>query len=323
MKKNPKIVFLDEGTIGCGDLDLSPLKKIGIYQSYFHSTEEQTLKRISSADIVIANKVYLGAKEIENAKHLKMIAVPATGYNNVDLAAAQKHGIVVTNVVGYASIPTSEQALTMMLALGHRLLPYQQSTMTGEWQKSKQSCYTAYPFSNLNGKTLGIIGYGNIGKRLATMAKAIGMHVLVGKIPKRQYKNRSHLVSLDVLLKQSDYISLHCPLTPLTHHLINESRLQKMKPTAFLINTARGDVVDENAVAKALEKNKISGYAADAFSKEPLPKNHPFYKKTIRQKVLLTPHMAWASREARLILRDELVKNIQSFLKGKIRNRVL
>lgn len=321
MTSKPHIVFLDEGTIGCDDLDLSPLKKLGVYQSYFHTKPSEVQKRIQQAHIVISNKVQLTKEVMLNSKCLKMVAVPATGYNNVDVVAAKRQGVAVANVPGYATTSVAEHALMMMLGFSHRLFEYHAVSVCGEWVKSKRMCYTHFQYQELSGKTLGIVGLGSIGKKLQSLVKPFGMKVMSAQIPGRpKQKNK---LPLATVLKESDYVSLHCPLTPLTQNLINEQRLNQMQPHAVLINLARGAVVDELAVAKALKTNRLRGYGADAFSIEPLPKSHALLHKSLRNQIIFTPHMAWASLEARMLLCDELCANIKSFLDGKARNRVV
>lgn len=309
--------------MGCDNLDLSVFKKLGQYKAHFATTPKQFNTHAKNADIIITNKVYVGRKQMAAVPNLKLIAIPATGYNNVDLEAAKDHGVAAANVPSYATIPTSEHALSFLLAFSHRLVENHNASVSGEWQKSEQACYTAYPFQNLAGKTLGVVGYGTIGKRVAKVAKALDMNVLVAKLPGRSAKGAVKRVPLKTLLKKVDYLTLHCPLTEQTHHLIDKAALSLMPKTAVIVNTARGAVVDEVAVAKALKAGKLRGYAADAFSEEPLSLKHPLFDKKIRDRVLFSPHIAWASFEAREILVAEVAKNIQAFLKGKKRNRIL
>jgi len=321
MTVKPKIVFLDEGTIGCDDIDLSPLRKLGSYQSYFHTKPKEVEKRIQHAHIVISNKVQLTAAHFNKCKSLRLIAVPATGYNNVDVVAAKNSGVALANVPGYATTSVAEHALMMMLNFAHRTFEYHNISVSGVWQKSKRMCYTVLPYQELSGKTLGIIGTGSIGKKLQELVRPFGMQVLCAQIPGRpKYKNK---INLKTVLQKSDYVSLHCPLTPLTQNLVNAELLRLLQPHAVLINLARGGVVDEIAIAHALKANRLRGYGADAFQLEPLPKSHLLLQKNIRDKVIVTPHMAWASVEARTRLRDELCANIKSFLLGKKRNRVV
>ncbi len=321
MVQKTNIVFLDEGTIGCDDLDLSNLKKLGTYRSYFHTKPSEVEKRIQNAHIVISNKVQLTEAHFMSCKRLQMVAVPATGYNNVDIVAAKRVGVAVANVPGYATTSVAEHALMMMLCFAHRVFAYHRVSVSGEWQKSKRMCYTALPYHELSGKTLGVIGSGSIGKKLQALVKPFGMQVLEVQIPGRpKHKNKKDLKSV---LQKSDYVSLHCPLTALTQNLLNVERLSWMPVHAVLINLARGGVVDEQAVAKALKGNRLRGYGADAFQMEPLPKSHRLLQMNLRDKIIITPHMAWASVEARTRLRDELCANIKSFLTGKKRNRVV
>lgn len=320
MVAKPHIVFLDEGTIGCDDLDLSPLRKLGTYHSYFHTKPSEVEKRIQNAHIVISNKVSLTETHFKNCKRLQLVAVPATGYNNVDVVAAKRAGVALANVPGYATTSVAEHALMMMLGFAHRMFEYHKVSVSGDWQKSKRMCYTALPYHELSGKTLGIIGMGSIGKKLQALVKPFGMQVLCAQIPGRpKQKNK---INLKTVLQKSDYVSLHCPLTSLTQNLLSAECLSWMPAHAVLINLARGGVVDELAIAKALKASRLRGYGADAFQVEPLPKSHLLLQKNLRDKIIFTPHMAWASVESRTKLRDELCANIKSFLVGKKRNRI-
>jgi len=323
MKHKPNIVFLDEGAIGCDDLDLSPLHKLGHYHSYFYTEPHQIEERIADAQIVISNKVFLLEKHFAACKRLQMVAVPATGYDNIDIAAARRYGVAVANVPSYATTSVVEHTLMMLLCFAHRFSEYRESAVSGEWQKSKSKCYTIYPYQELSGKTLGIIGFGNIGKKLKSVVQALKMQVLVAQIPGRPKRDTTaKKISIESLLQKSDYVSVNCPLTPLTENLLDAKRLSHLRESAVLLNLARGGIVDERAVAELLKKNRLRGYGADAFSTEPLPRHHVLLQKNLSHKVLLTPHMAWASVEGKLRLRDELCANIRAFLQNKKRNRI-
>lgn len=319
-----KVVFLDEKSVNWqDDVDLQALKKSAMYKSYSQTVVKDIVKRAKSAEVVITNKVPLRENEILQLKNLKMICVAATGYNHIDIKAAKKHGVAVAHVRGYATTSVAEQALLFILNFFHRFLEHDKAVKEKLWQKSLVFCETRYPYQEAKGKTLGIIGYGQIGKAIAKRAKAFGMNVLIAKLPGRKYEEKNNRVSLYRVLKKSDVISLSCPLTEQTRHLINEKNIQQIKPDALLINLARGAVVDEEAVVWALEKNIFKLYATDVFSQEPPPPNHPLLNKRLQTKVLFSPHIAWGSLEARQRLVDEMTKNIIAFQKGKKRNRIV
>lgn len=318
----PNIVFLDAASVDYNDIDLAALKKIGSFQSFNHTNPSQVLKRIQNAHIVISNKVVLGQREVQAAQNLKLICVAATGTNNIDIKACQQLKIAVSNARNYSTTSVVEQTIMFLLATSHRLLEQNDSAFLN-WPSSPFFTVTQHPYQNLSGKVLGLIGYGTIGKKVAQSAKSLGLKVKIAKIPGRQYKGSVQRYPLEKILKHSDYISLHCPLSDLTKELINSKSLLKIKPTATLINLARGPVVNEKAVSLALRKNKLAFYATDVLEQEPPSKNNPLFLKSIRHKVLITPHVAWASQESRQNLINEITKNIQSFKKGKIRNKII
>lgn len=324
MNKNSrvKIVFLDAETGDCGDLDLHRLKALGEVKLYPRSNQAQILSRAENAEIIITNKCPLGESEFKALPQLKLIAVTATGYNNIHVESARKRGIAVANVAGYSTESVAAHAFLFILAFAHRLQEHHEAA-TRRWKSSSLFAILDHPFSSLTGKTLGIVGYGSIGKRVARLAKSFGMKVLVAKIPGRKYAASEKRLSLPQLLQKSDYVCLHSALSPQTHAMINAQSLAKMKKSAFLLNLSRGPLVDEAAVAKALLENKIAGYASDVMVQEPPPRKHPFWDPRLKNKILLTPHIAWASRESRQLLMDEVCLNIEAFLKGRKRNRVV
>ncbi|MBX7147497.1 D-2-hydroxyacid dehydrogenase [bacterium] len=317
---NPSVVFLDASTLDLGDIDLSPLYKKARLVCYSDTKSFQVITRLKQADIAIINKIVLKEKELKQLPQLKLISVAATGVNNVDLDYCAKNKIAVTNVAGYSTTTVAEHALMMMLATSHRLVEHRDSTLAKKWSRSPHFALLDYPFRDLRGKTLGIIGYGNIGKEVSRLARAFGMTVLASQIPGRSTKGR---VSFKTVLKKSDFISLHCPLSRHTHHLINKTSLKMMKKDCVLLNLARGPVVNEPDVAQALKQNRLACYATDVMQQEPPSANNPLFDKKIRNKVLITPHVAWASLESRQRLTDEMGKNIEAFLKGKKRNRLI
>jgi glycerate dehydrogenase len=325
MKKaqKPNIVFLDAGTVDLDDLDLSPLKKVGSLRTYEGSPQESIVERSAGAQIIITNKCILNDSVLKKLPDLKLICVAATGVNNVDLDEAKKLEIAVANVGGYSTQTVVEHTFMFLLAFSHRLFDHHQAVLQKVWSSSPYFALFDYPYSDLEGKTLGVIGYGEIGKKVAHFAKAFGMKVLIAKIPGRKYPASPKRNSIEEILKVSDYVTLHCPLTKETHHLINTKRLNVMRRSAYLLNMARGSIVNEWAVAEALQSGRLAGYAADVMEQEPPPADHPFFQEGVKNKVLLTPHIAWASRESRQRLIEELAENIAAFKKGKMRDRVV
>lgn len=318
----PTLVFLDTNTVDLKDIDFTRLKQSTTAQFYSDLSVDDIIKKAKQADIVITNKCVMDRKTIEQLPRLKLICVAATGVNNVDLIAAKEHKIAVCNVAGYSTHTVAEHAFLFMLALAHRFLEHDTASKNGEWSQSDSFTVLKYPFFDLRGKTLGIIGYGSIGKQVAKIARAFKMNVLIAALPNRTYKNKNR-TPLKEFLKKSDFVSLHTALHQNTYHLINKNTLTYFKKGSCLINLSRGAVVDEQAVATALLKNQLTGYASDVLSSEPPPPHHPLLNSLLKQKVLLTPHIAWASHESRQRLVDEITKNIIFFLKGKSRNKIV
>ena len=322
MQKKPKIVFLDTATVDRQDLDLGDFLSLGQVTCYPRTTPSQIISRCKKATLVVTNKCVLGEKELAALPDLRLIAVTATGYNNIDTFAAKKKKIAVANVAGYSTVTVAEHTILFLLALSHRLLKHDGAAKRA-WSSSLTYAILDYPYLELAGKTLGVIGYGNIGRKVKKLAEALGMKVLVAKLPARTYPKSSKRTSLAEIFRKSDYITLHSALSPYTRHLIDTKALSVFKKTAYLLNLSRGPLVDEKAVARALLKNKLAGYATDVMETEPPPLKHPFWNLKLKDKIILTPHIAWASREARQRLMNEVTKNIQAFLNGKKRNRVV
>lgn len=322
-KENLTLVFLDSSTVDLGDVKLRELQKLGHYKSYKNTKQSQILKRAKNADIIITNKCTFNSEILQQLTQLKLICVAATGVNNVDLKAAQKQKIAISNVAGYSTTSVAEHSLLFFLAASHRLLEHHQASIKGDWSQSDHFTLLDYPYQNLKGKTLGLVGYGAIGREVAKLAKAFGMKVCVAKLPGRSYKNTTHRESLNTVLKKSDFVSLHSALSKLTYQIINEDRLKLMKKTAFLCNLGRGALIDEKALVSALKKNQMAGFLTDLTSIEPPSKTHPFFQKSLQNKIVITPHVAWASLESRQKLLDEITLNIKAFLSGKKRNRLV
>lgn len=279
--------------------------------------------RLAGVTIAIVNKLPFTAELIGRLPDLKMIAVAATGTNNVDLAACQTRGIVVSNIRGYARQTVPEHALALLMALSRNLMAYRASVQDGRWQRSDQFCFFDHPIRDLHGQTLGVIGSGDLGDGFARLAEALGMTVLKAE-RKGAATVRPGYAAFDRVIAESDAISLHCPLTPETRHLIGAAELAAMKPTALLINTARGGLVDEAALAAALRAGTIGGAGFDVLSEEPPKDDNPLLAPDVLAlpNFILTPHVAWASAPAMQALADQLIDNIEAFAQGEPRNRV-
>ncbi|WP_303290887.1 D-2-hydroxyacid dehydrogenase [Marinobacter sp. SS5-14b] len=295
-----KAVFLDALTLGT-DVDLSPIEQVtGGLTCHDRTVPEQVLERIQGFDTVLVNKVVLGREHFEACPELKTIAVVATGLNNIDQVAAKEHGIQVMNVTHYGRSTVAQHTMALILALATRLLDYNRDARNGTWGKSDMFCLMDHPIMELEGKTLGIVGYGDLGQGVAERAKAFGMNVVLGCRPGQAPGEVDGYprLPLDELLVQADVLTLHCLLTDETRNMIGERELRLMKPTALLINTSRGGLVDEVALAEALRQGEIAGAGFDVLTEEPPRNGNPLLAENIPN-LILTPHSAWASREAR------------------------
>ncbi|MDD6211366.1 MAG: D-2-hydroxyacid dehydrogenase [Bacteroidales bacterium] len=310
-----KIVFLDAYSIS--DTDLAPLQRLGNFIAYDFTTPEQTVERCKDADIVITNKVLLFSKELEQLPKLKLICVAATGTNNVDTSYAEEKGIIVKNVAGYSTSSVAECTLMFALALSHQLLYYDNFIKDKSYSKSNRTFHLARAFSEMSSKKWGIIGLGNIGKNVARLATELGAQVCYYSTSRRNTDTDYPSVSLDELLSESDIISIHAPLNPQTENLITYDKLCRMKKSAYIINVARGGIINEAGLAQALNEERISGAATDVFSKEPLPSDNSLLNIKDPTRLLLTPHLSWASSEARQRLVDGIAQNIISFTENK------
>ena len=314
------IVVLDGHALNPGDLDWSPLEKLGNLTVYERSGPNQVTARAIDADIVLTNKSLLLGEQLEALPKLKFISVMATGYNVIDVPTAKSKGISVSNVVGYSSDSVAQHAIALILELSNGTGLHSRDVATYGWSKSTDWSYWKKPLIELSGKNLGIIGYGAIGQKTAHLARAFGMKTLVyhPRLLKstREYK----LVSLNKLFSLSDFISLHVPLLPETKEIVNRQRLQEMKKEAFLINTSRGQLINEIDLQWALENRVIAGAALDVLSQEPPAENHPLIGAL---NCIITPHQAWATFESRGRLMNETVKNVEAFIHRKQRNVVV
>ena len=315
-----RIVVLDGFALNPGDLSWTNLEQLGEVNLYDRSTPEELPERAARADAVLVNKIVLSAEIIQALTDLKYIGVMATGFNIVDVDTATQRGIPVCNVPTYGTRSVAQMAFAHILEFTQNV-GHHSSTVRdqGRWSSSPDFCYWDFPLVELEGQTMGIVGMGRIGITTAQLALAFGMKVLASDPLVRDASNGIKMVGLDELFEQSDVISLHCPLTPESKHLVNAQRLSVMKPTAFLVNTSRGPLVDEEALAIALNSGQIAGAGLDVLEVEPPPREHPLYTaKNCR----ITPHIAWATQAARGRLLKTAVDNLAAFQQGRLQNVV-
>jgi len=313
-----KIVILDGYSANPGDLSWDALKALGEVTVYDRTSREDTVERAADADIVLTNKVVIDREVMEQLPRLKFIGVLATGYNIIDVACARERGVVVSNVPAYSTESVAQMVFSHLLTMTNRTEHYAQQNREGRWSRSADFCYWDSPVMELAGKTMGIVGLGNIGRRVAEIALAFGMKVVAltskseALLPPGVRK-----VTFEELLGASDVVSLHCPLTDQTRHLINRDTIAMMRPSAILVNTGRGPLVDDEALADALRANRLKAYCADVMTQEPPKADNPLLGL---KNVFLTPHIAWASTEARIRLLDITIKNVRAFIEGKPQN---
>lgn len=308
-----KAVVLDEKSFNPGDLDLTGLYALlDNWQVHESTSPEQRFERLEDADIVIANKVVLDQPLLEKLPKLKLILLTATGMDNVDLDFCKQQNIMVNNVTDYCTASVSQHVFALILALSTQLLKYQTLTKSGDWSRSGQFSSLDFPIQELTDKTLGLVGYGSLAKGVEKLALAFGMKIIIAERAGSKGVSEGRL-PLKELLPQADVISIHCPLTPETEHLFSEKEFQLMKNSAFLINTARGAVVDNAALAIALRDKVIAGAGIDVLEQEPPPLDHPLMTMEL-ENLILTPHIAWAAIEARQRVIDKVAENLQNFL---------
>ena len=314
-----KIVLTDCATVVSNkDVDLTALERFGDVVYYDETPKELIAERIADADIVILNKTVIGKAEIDSAKNLKLIALFATGYNNIDVEYAAKRGIAVCNAGSYSTAAVAQHVFAFILNHASGISAYDRSVKDGEWIRSRLFSFFAHPTHELEEKTLGIFGFGAIGSQVAKIALAFGMKVIAHtRTPKTA--EGVNFVSFDELLRESDYLTLHCPLTPQTAKIFNAEAFSKMKKTAYFINTARGGVIDEEALANALNTGIIAGAAIDVLTVEPMTESCPLQNAP---NITMTPHIAWAPIETRQRLLGIVCDNIESFLAGNPKNKV-
>jgi glycerate dehydrogenase len=315
-----KIVILDGYSADPGDLSWEELEQMGELTVYDRTSPSETVQRAAEADIVLTNKVVIDREKIAQLPRLKYIGVLATGYNVVDIEAAHERGIVVTNVPAYSTESVAQMVFAHLLTVTNRTEHYAIQNRSGRWSASPDFCYWDFPLMELAGKTIGIVGLGNIGRRVAEIALAFGMKVkAVTSKSQEQLPAGIEKADLQTLLSSADVLSLHCPLTANTRHLINADTLRLMKPTAILINTGRGPLIDDQAVANALQEGLLGAFCADVLTTEPPSSNNPLLSQP---NAFITPHIAWASTEARTRLLQIAIANVRAFASGKPQNTV-
>lgn len=310
MPDTPKIVFLDASSLS--DLPaFDRFSEAGDFVTYDYSTPDEVAERCRDAQVIITNKLQITAELIDDLPDLQLICVAATGTNNVDHDAAEKRGIPVRNVAGYSTDSVAQLTLTAYFTVAMDLLHLNDSVYNGSYSKARDFTMWRHPFFELKGKRFGIIGLGAIGSRVAELAVAYGAEVVYHSISGSDHDVPYARLDLDELLTTSDVVSIHCALSDETRDLLTYAELQRMKPTAYLINMARGGIVTEKDLARAIDAREIAGAAVDTFTTEPLPDDHPYLDVERREHLLLTPHVAWASVEARTRLIDGIIENIR------------
>ena len=313
-----KIVVLDGFTLNPGDLSWNDLQSLGSCEINDRTPPPEVIRRSADAEILLTNKTKLTRELIQSLPKLRYIGILATGTNVVDLKAARERNITVTNVPGYGTQSVAQTTIALLLELCHRVGHHSQTVREGRWTRNIDWCYWDFPLIELGSLTMGIVGLGHIGRAVAELARAFGMRVLV-YTPTPKSADFVSFIDLETLFRNSDVISLHCPLTPETQNLVNAQRLSWMKPSAFLLNTSRGGLIDERALANALNSEQIAGAGLDVLSTEPPPLDNPLLRA---KNCLITPHLAWATRASRSRLMTMAVENIRAFLNGKSQNVV-
>lgn len=313
------ISVLEIATLG-DDLNFDKLSSLGNVSVYDITPQDKVVERIADADVVIINKVKLNEDNLSKAKNLKLVCITATGYDNIDTEYCRRNKIAVCNVEGYSTDSVVQLTVAMVLSLVSKLSVYDKYVKSGSYSKNNLFTNFTPVFNEISGKVWGIVGLGNIGKKVAAIAKAMGCKVIVHK---RTAVEGYECVDMDTLCGESDIITLHTPLNQDTYHLVDNRRLSIMKKDVILVNVARGPVVDEEAIAQAVLNGDIGGFATDVYSSEPIKTDSPYSKLFDMGNVIFTPHMAWGTKEARQRCFDEVIKNIESFVSGGARSRVV
>jgi glycerate dehydrogenase len=315
----PSIVVLDAKCLNPGDLSWERLEQLGECAFYDRTSSAQVVDRIRDAEIVLSNKVALTRAAMSECSRLKYIGITATGYNIVELSAARELGILVTNVPSYGTASVAQMVFAHLLNLTQHVADHARAVREGRWASSQDWCFWDYPLLELEGMTIGIVGFGRIGQATAGLARAFGMQVLAHNRSAIEDADRIRVVDLNAIFGESDVVSLHCPLTADTQRLVNRERLALMKRTAFLINTSRGGLVDETALAEALNSGRLAGAGLDVLDAEPPSGQNPLYSA---KNCYITPHIAWATHSSRQRLLDMAVDNVAAFLRHEPRNVV-
>ncbi len=318
MKENFNITSVDRCTVSYGDLEFSAIERLGRVSFYDLLTPEELAEAAAEADALLVNKAEVTRELIEKCPRLKYVGTYSTGYNNVDIRALEERGIVCCNVPGYSTAAVCQHVFALLLMCEGRTDKYAASVAAGDWIKSRAFCYFPWQISEVCGKTFGVYGYGNTGRAVARAAEGFGMKVIVHtRTAPRDCPYE--VVGSDEIFARSDYLSLHCPLSPETAKTVNARTLALMKPSAVLINTARGGLVDEAALAAALKDGKIKAACLDVLEKEPMKADTPLYGAP---RCIITPHIAWGPRETRARLVEEVAANLEAFLEGRPRNQI-
>lgn len=316
-----KLVILERNSVGT-DIDMSRFERFGEVVCYPNTVAENTAERVQDADIVILNKAPMNESTLKNAPNVKLICLFATGFDNVDLAYCKSRGIKVANVVNYCTAAVAQHTLLLAMALSEKLSFYDTYVKSGTYGAQDRFSNFDKPFNELEGKTWGIVGMGGIGRKVAGLATAFGCKVIFYSASGKSTCTEYERVELDRLLQESDILSLHCPLSDRTRGLINKEALSKMKSSAILVNVARGAIVDTQALYDALMEGQIAAAGLDVLEKEPISKDNPLNEIKDSTKLIITPHMSWASTESRERLVAEVAKNIEAFVDGEERNIV-
>ena len=318
-----KLCVLDAKTLGA-DIDITPFRSCGEVEVYDLTAPEEVAQRVKDVDVIITNKVVLNESNLKEAKSLKLITLLATGYNNIDIAYAKERGIGVANVAGYSTESVAQHTFAMLLHLVEHNSQYDAYVKSKRYATSETFSFIAWPFHELSGKTLGIIGFGAIGKAVARIGEAFGMKVIYYSTSGQNTKDPHYeSVALEVLLEESDVVSIHAPYNEKTHGLIGYRQLAQMKSGAYLLNLGRGKIVVEEDLAKALNEELIAGAGLDVLGVEPIEAENPLFEVKDQNKLFITPHIGWASVESRKVLIQEVIENIRAFNKGHRRNRIV
>lgn len=315
------ITILDAKTLG-DDLDLNVFKKFGELKVHDFTWENEVVDHIKEQDIIITNKIKLNEENLSQAPSVKLICVTATGTNNIDIEYCKKNNIAVTNVAGYSTNSVAQHTFSMLFYLLEHLPYYDNYVKSGKYVDDEIFTHFAKKFNQINDKTWGIIGLGAIGKKVATIAKAFGCNIIYYSTTGKNYSEEFSRVDLDYLLKNSDIISIHAPLTDDTRDLIKYEEFEKMKDTAIVLNLGRGSIINEADIVKAINDNQVGAVGLDVLEYEPIKKDNPLLTIGDSDRLLITPHIAWASVEARQLMIEEVLFNIDVFIQGKKRNRV-